>query len=298
MKSVPALLVLVIATHGAIAQEKPAVTPETLRGRPLAEVNPFLYGSSLTHKWMSFYFALEQPDGSVKPIEIAYAFYHSDQLPPESFWDYSKLYEINVRREHGCDTKVEDLAYVKNTTEDGKKLPQSFVLRFAKDAPRGLLKEEAVLPCYVLWYGDYREVSAQTIPAVLLHGGSGTAAGTGAIHGVIVTPDGQPAKGITVTAFWLGPDILGTHPVEMSTTTTNEAGVYRFEPVTFGNYEVFVGYLPIDLLVSPPAITATPLSDTTVELSLDHREAEVRFEVCKPTGSGRLSISTGSQGRW
>jgi hypothetical protein len=91
---------------------------------------------------------------------------------------------------------------------------------------------------------------------------------------------------------------LGTHPVEMSTTTTNEAGVYRFEPVTFGNYEVFVGYLPIDLLVSPPAITATPLSDTTVELSLDHREAEVRFEVCKPTGSGRLSISTGSQGRW
>jgi len=282
MKSVRALLVLVIATHGAIAQEEAAVTPETLRGRPLAEVSSLRYASSFTHKWMSFYFALEQPDGSVKPIEIAYAFHHPDQLPPESFWDYSKVYEIKVRREHGCDTKVEDLAYVNNTTEDGKKLPRSFVLRFAKDAPRGLLKEEAVLPCYVLWYGDYRQVPAQTTTAVFLHEGPGTA-GTGAIHGVIVTPDGKPAKGITVTALWLGPDIFGTDLIDMSTTITNEAGVYRFEPVTFGNYEVFVGHLPIHLLGSPPAIKATPLSDTTVELSLHHPEAEVRFEVCNPT---------------
>ena len=162
MRSVRALLVLVIATYGTAAQQKRAVVPETLRGRPLAEVSSLLFGSGLSHKWMSFYFASEEPDGSIRPIQIAYAFYRSDQLPPESFWDYSKLYEIKVRRERGCDTKVEDLAYVKNTTENGKELPRSFVLRFAKDAPQHLLKDEDVLPCYVLWYGDYRQVQPKS----------------------------------------------------------------------------------------------------------------------------------------
>lgn len=162
MKSVRALLVLVQAMHGTVAQTNRAVAPETLRGRPLAEVGSLLFASSLSHKWMSFYFASEQPDGSVRPVQIAYAFYRSDQLLPESFWDYSKLYEIWVRREHGCDTKVENLAYVKNTTEDGKELPRSFVLRFAKGAPKDLLKDEAVLPCYVLWYGNYRQVQPKS----------------------------------------------------------------------------------------------------------------------------------------
>jgi hypothetical protein len=111
---------------------------------------------------MSFYFAAEQEDGSVRPIHIAYAFHHSEELPPESFWDYSKTFEINVRRDSGCDTKVENLAYVKNTTEDGKELPRSFVLRFTKGAPKDLLKMEAVLPCYVLWYRDYRQITPKS----------------------------------------------------------------------------------------------------------------------------------------
>jgi hypothetical protein len=162
MKIIRAVLVLVIATHGAVAQQKPGVAPETLRGRPVAEVSSLLFGSSLTHKWISFYFASEEPDGSIRPVQIAYAFNRSEQLPSDSFWDYSKLYEIKVRRERGCDTKVEKLAYVRNTTEDGKGLPRSFVLRFAKGAPKDLLKDEAVLPCYVLWYGDYREVQSKS----------------------------------------------------------------------------------------------------------------------------------------
>jgi len=162
MKIVRALLVLVIATHGTVAQQKPAVASETLRGRPVAEVNSLLFASSLTHKWMSFYFAWEEPNGSIRPIQIAYAFHRSAQLPSESFWDYSKHYEIKVRRDRGCDTKVENLAYVRNTTEDGKELPRSFVLRFAKGAPKDLLKDEAVLPCYVLWYGDYRQVQPKS----------------------------------------------------------------------------------------------------------------------------------------
>jgi hypothetical protein len=133
---------------------------ETLRVRPLAEVRTGVrYGSSLTHDWAWFFVAVEQPDGSVKPIQIAYAFDKSDQLPPESFWDYSKLYEAKVRRDAGCDFVVETRAYVRNITEDGNKLPRSFVLRFARGAPEGLLKMESAPPCYVLWHHDYRKVN-------------------------------------------------------------------------------------------------------------------------------------------
>ena len=95
-------------------------------------------------------------------MQIAYAFYHSNQLPPESFWDFSKIYEVKVQRDSGCDVKVESMAYVRNMTEGGKELPPSFVLRYAKGAPEGLLRMDAMPPCYVLWYGDYHEVEAKS----------------------------------------------------------------------------------------------------------------------------------------
>jgi hypothetical protein len=106
-------------------------------------------------------FAVEEPDGSEKPIQIGYAFDHSDQLPPDSFWDYSKVYELKVQRERNCDTTVESLAYEKNIDTSGKQLPPSFVLKFAKDAPKDSLTREAVLPCYILWHGNYREIRSE-----------------------------------------------------------------------------------------------------------------------------------------
>jgi hypothetical protein len=131
---------------------------ELLRGRVVAQVASLTHGSGLSHQWMSFFFDVEEPDGRVEPIEVGYAFYHPDQLPRDSFWDYSKIYEMSVRREPHCDSTVESLAYQKNTDTNGNELPPSLVLRFAKGAPKDLLKREAVLPCYVLWYGDYRQI--------------------------------------------------------------------------------------------------------------------------------------------
>ncbi len=163
MKTAGACFLLVIVALTTLAQQKPATkVRDTLRVRPLGEVRTLLHGSGLSHKWASFYLAIEEPDGSVKPIQIAYAFYQSNQLPPESFWDYSKIYEVKVQRESGCDVKVESMACVRNVTEGGKELPRSFVLRYAKGAPEGLLKMDAVPPCYVLWYGDYHELEAKS----------------------------------------------------------------------------------------------------------------------------------------
>jgi hypothetical protein len=66
----------------------------------------------------------------------------------------------------------------------------------------------------------------------------------------------------------------------MSNTLTNEAGEYRFEPVSFGDYLVFVG--DFFTLIGPNSESpATPFNGTTVELSSDHPEAEVQFEICK-----------------
>lgn len=125
----------------------------------------------------------------------------------------------------------------------------------------------------------FSQQSAKPRPAVLLHGKSAAEAreATGAIYGVVIAHGGRPAKGITVTALWLCPETCMT---VMSSTLTNEAGEYRFEPVTFGKYSLSVPY-PFDLPGSPPKFTACPLGDNTVELSPDHREAEVRFEVCE-----------------
>ena len=159
MKTAGPCFLLVISALTTLGQQKPATGGrDTLRVRPLAEVSTLLHGSSLSHKWASFYLAIEEPDGSVKPIQIAYAFYHSNQLPPESFWDYSKIYEVKVQRDSGCDVQVESMAYVRNVTEGGKELPRSFVLRYAKGAPEGLLKMDAAPPCYVLWYRDYHQL--------------------------------------------------------------------------------------------------------------------------------------------
>jgi len=104
---------------------------------------------------------------------------------------------------------------------------------------------------------------------VLVHGDDPT----GAIHGV-VTRDSKPAKGISVTAHWVCPEGC---LFMASTVITNDAGEYRFEPVTFGKYSVFVGSA-MDL-VGPQKPTAPPLSYDKVELSPNHAGAEVRFEV-------------------
>jgi hypothetical protein len=91
-------------------------------------------------------------------VRIAYAFYKNDQLPPESFWDYSKLYDLDVKRDQKCDTTVEAISSEKNVDEHGNELPAAYVLRSVKNAPANALQRNAYLPCYVLSFGQYRQV--------------------------------------------------------------------------------------------------------------------------------------------
>lgn len=157
-------LVLVAALFAAafvIAGEKARVRTakhEILRGRVMADVASLAFGAGLGSKWASFIFAVETPSRKVIPVRIAYAFYKNEEMPPESFWDYSQLYALSVKRDPKCDTTVQRISFEKNVDEHGNQLPATFILRSAKNAPPQALKPDTVLPCYVLWHGEYERV--------------------------------------------------------------------------------------------------------------------------------------------
>jgi hypothetical protein len=159
--AVVALIVAVLTSVG-VAQKTPddqVATEKTrpLVGRGLAEVSTLTFGAGLGPKYTSFIFGVEE-DGSthVVPVKISYAFFKSDGPPPDSFFDYSKRYELQAVREPKCDESVNSLSYVKNVDESGKPLPPTYVLRFLEGAPKVVLKPDAVLPCYVLRPGNYK----------------------------------------------------------------------------------------------------------------------------------------------
>jgi hypothetical protein len=140
----------------AAAAEK--TTP--IVGRVLADVSTLAFGAGVGPMYTLFIFGVEE-DGSthVVPVKVSYAFFKSDGPPPDSFFDYSKRYELRAVRESKCDEAVESLAYVKNVDDSGKPLPPTYALRFLEGAPKIELKPDAVLPCYVLRPGKYKVLS-------------------------------------------------------------------------------------------------------------------------------------------
>ncbi len=106
----------------------------------------------------------------------------------------------------------------------------------------------------------------------------------GAIYGVVVTRDGQRAKGINLTAYPLGVFVLaGILP----TTRTNDVGEYRFENLDFGRYNVYAD----DEEAGYSIASNGPLGDRyprETEISQQHSEAE--FLVYLPPKAGFLEI--------
>lgn len=157
-----AALIATVLTSVSVTQktqDDQVATEKTrpLVGRVLADVSTLTFGAGLGPKYTSFIFGAEEGGSAhVVPVKVSYAFFKSDGPPPESFFDYSKRYELQAVREPKCDESVNSLSYVKNVDESGKPLPPTYVLRFLKGAPKVVLKPDAVLPCYVLRPGNYK----------------------------------------------------------------------------------------------------------------------------------------------
>lgn len=156
------LLAAIFTATFTLASEKAAVSPEhtVVRGRVIADIRSVAFGAGLGPQWMSFIFAVQTSSGKVIPVRIAYAFYKTGHLPPDSFWDYAKLYDLNVQRDPRCDTTVQAISFDKNVDEPGNTLPPTLVLHSAKNAPARPLRPDTALPCYVLWYGQYKQVGS------------------------------------------------------------------------------------------------------------------------------------------
>jgi hypothetical protein len=158
-------LIAAVLTSVSVAQKTPddqRGTEKTrpLVGRVLADVSTLTFGAGLGPRYTSFIFGVEEGGSArVVPVKVSYAFFKSDGPPPDSFFDYSKRYELQTLRDTKCDETLNSLSYVKNLDQSGKPLQPTYVLRFLEGAPKDLLKSDTILPCYTLRPGKYKVLS-------------------------------------------------------------------------------------------------------------------------------------------
>jgi len=154
---------LILPTQKASRSEPRTEKTTRLLGRVLAWKETFAFGAGVGPQYTVFIFGVEGDRGArVAPIKVAYAFFKSEGPPLDSFFDYSKHYELQAVRDTRCDESVEGLSYVKSVDhESGKPLPPVYVLRFVEGAPTDVLKPDSVLACYVLRPGKYKVLSQE-----------------------------------------------------------------------------------------------------------------------------------------
>ena len=108
-----------------------------------------------------FVFQRDQPAGKPEknlPLIVYYEFYPSEPALPDSFFDHSILYKLELKRNGHCDQTVKALRYQENVDETGKHLPRTETLRYLDGAPRDLPPPDVVLPCYALRPGQYKSL--------------------------------------------------------------------------------------------------------------------------------------------
>lgn len=152
--------VLMVSSDAQVASPRNG-KKEVLHGRVVADVVSLVFGAGVGPKWTKFIFSVEQPDGP-NTVLVAYAFNQRSQLPPDSFWNYANRYELKVKRDQTCDTTVREVSYEKNVDAKGNELPPTFILRMTKNNPVQALDPALKLPCYVLWYSDYKQVKPES----------------------------------------------------------------------------------------------------------------------------------------
>jgi len=160
------LLQLTLLTANLFAQTTlfPRDKKAQLSGRVLAGIESPAHGAGVGPIYERFIFGVESKDASgkpiVRPVEILRAFHRSMHgFLPDSFFDYSKRYELKVERHSGCDELLGKLAYEKNATATGEELPPTNSLYIPYGVPRDTLKMDMLLPCYILFGNRYKVIS-------------------------------------------------------------------------------------------------------------------------------------------
>ena len=159
------MLVNVLLALGLTGQVPYPHKRETIsvRGRTIAGIDQltgYLRGG-FGDQYQIFIFGREpsKAGGSVMPIKIAYKFFKSESPLPDTFLDFSKLYDLQVLREPSCDETVQSLSYQKKSDQTGKALPSAYILRLLKGAPENVLSPDMVLACYIMRPVRYKIVA-------------------------------------------------------------------------------------------------------------------------------------------
>jgi hypothetical protein len=154
------MALIIISLFLSIAQ---AFTPEDqenidLRGHVLAAIDSW-HETGMGEHYNQFVFGVESKGGDgqniVTPVLITY---YSDLDLPESFFDYSKLYELRVRRSVPAEMPLKSIAYRRYFDPDWvENKPPELILRLLDGVPRDILKMDMLIHHYDVW-GNYRIV--------------------------------------------------------------------------------------------------------------------------------------------
>jgi len=96
---------------------------------------------------------------SFAPVKVVYEFYRDEPSLPESFFNFSRRYELNVVRDTKYDESVKSLSLETNVSDSGKPLPATHVLKLLDGTPPDMPKPDSVLPCALLRPSQYKVVS-------------------------------------------------------------------------------------------------------------------------------------------
>jgi hypothetical protein len=111
---------------------------------------------------------------------------------------------------------------------------------------------------------------------------------TGEIHGTVVGPDGQSAKGMLLSAVMECPSICSFW---MTQTVTNKDGEYRFQHLPLGQkYSVFAD----NTKAGYPRFGPAPAG--AVELTASHPDAELRVDLPPKVGVLVIHLSNKTTG--
>jgi hypothetical protein len=155
-----AMLAILIVALMSVSIAKPRPKMRKLSGHVLGYVPNLLKWNGDGGELLSFVFvpdAAKKADPPAVPFAVEYRWFSDEPELPNSFFDFSKHFEIRASRNPDCDTTVQELFYIKvNYVGRPEKPPgREYYFRLAANAPKMDFADELKLPCYEMRPGNY-----------------------------------------------------------------------------------------------------------------------------------------------
>jgi hypothetical protein len=155
-----AMLEIISCALMSVSYAKSTSKIEKLTGHVLGCVPNILKWNGDGGDLLPFVFIPDATNKEAPPktaVVVDYRWFSDERELPNSFFNYSKHFEITVLRNSGCDTTAADFFYLKLFHDDILKKPAERIYRFqiAANAPKMDFADDFKLPCYEMRPGNY-----------------------------------------------------------------------------------------------------------------------------------------------